>query len=389
MGGIQFENAYLAYGQSETNNSDSSNLILNSTSSANSNAAEIVLLSQKLKKATSDDIIRHVIGQVINIGNEPATLVRADLTIYDKNGDIIGTAWSYVQGDILNPNQKSTFDMGTNKEDFKGMGYYEIALQWRNHDGTKGYVDNAQLYKNDSTKGSEYGQELSPSLTENEKEYCESEYGDNITRCLEILDKMTPEERQYCDGSYNEEEYANVICPPFLSKSLELDRQKEATKEPPSDIISNMKNMSAESNIKITGTYDGKGIYKVEDMSVKITSNTNEYRFLGSITNLSNETMYLTGIAIQMYDKNNKLIDYTSINQEGTIEPRGKIVYKVFAPIVDNENFDHYVISAVGSNNPSDNTTTPSDKFSLNEQELYDECVSTAGESFCDFLFKK
>jgi hypothetical protein len=90
-----------------------------------------------------------------------------------------------------------------------------------------------------------YGQELelSPKLTENEKEYCESRYGNNITRCLKILDMMTPEERQYCDGSYNEEEYANVICPPFLSKSLELDRQKEG-KEPLSDIIRDMKNMS-------------------------------------------------------------------------------------------------------------------------------------------------
>lgn len=145
----------------------------------------------------------------------------------------------------------------------------------------------------------------------------------------------------------------------------------------------------------ITGTYDGKGIYKVEDMSVRIT-NTNEgpkYRFLGSITNISNETMYLTGIAIQMYDKNNKLIDFTSVEQEGTIEPRGKIVYREFADTVDNEDFDHYVVSAAGNANPSgynmpnepsyqnDNNRTP--------EELYDECVRTAGKSFCDFLFKR
>jgi hypothetical protein len=144
-----------------------------------------------------------------------------------------------------------------------------------------------------------------------------------------------------------------------------------------------------QSNSNITGTYDGKGIYKMEDMSVKIISNTNEgpqYRFLGSVTNISNETMYLTGIAIQMYDKNNKLIDFTSVEQQGTIEPRGKIVYKVFAPTVDNENFDHYVVSAAGGSNPSVYKTTPNNK---DPQELYDECVRVAGENFCEFLFRK
>lgn len=155
--------------------------------------------------------------------------------------------------------------------------------------------------------------------------------------------------------------------------------------------MSFLKNSShGQSNNNITGTYDGKGIYKVEDMSVRITSNKTfedpQYKFLGSITNISNETMYLTGIAIQMYDKNNKLIDYTGFQQPGTIEPGGKVVYKAFAPTVDNEDFDHYVVSAAGSGNPSGYTTTPSDK---NQEELYNECVSVAGKSFCDFLFKK
>jgi hypothetical protein len=89
------------------------------------------------------------------------------------------------------------------------------------------------------------GQELSPPLSEEEEKYCESRYGDNITRCVAILDRMTPEERQYCDGSYQDYEDAgmNVICPPFLSKSLELDKEKEG-KEPLGGIITDMKNMS-------------------------------------------------------------------------------------------------------------------------------------------------
>jgi hypothetical protein len=89
------------------------------------------------------------------------------------------------------------------------------------------------------------GQELSPPLSEEEEKYCESRYGDNITRCVTILDRMTPEERQYCDGSYQDYEDAgmNVICPPFLAKSLELDKEKEE-KEPLSGIIRDTKNMS-------------------------------------------------------------------------------------------------------------------------------------------------
>jgi len=146
----------------------------------------------------------------------------------------------------------------------------------------------------------------------------------------------------------------------------------------------------AQSTSNIPGTYDGKGIYKVEDMSVKIISNTNQgpqYRFIGSISNISNETMYLTGISIQMYDKNNKLIDFTSVNQPEPLHPQAKIVYKAFAPTADNEDFDHYVVSAVGGMNPSGYTTTPSNN--TNPEDLYNECVGVAGQSLCDFLFKR
>jgi hypothetical protein len=88
-----------------------------------------------------------------------------------------------------------------------------------------------------------------------------------------------------------------------------------------------------------------------------------------------------------MYDKNNKLIDFTSVNQQEPLNPQGKIVYKAFAPTVDNEDFDHYVVSAVGGMNPSGYTTTPSSNTS--QEELYNECVNVAGKSLCDFLFKK
>ena len=122
-GGIQFENAELAYGQFFETNST-----FNSTGSDNPDAAEIVLLSQKLKKAEFGT--RHLIGQVKNIGNDTASSSRVDLTTYDKNGDILGTTWSYVEGDTLGPNQKSTFDLGSSEDDFKGMDHYELSLRW-------------------------------------------------------------------------------------------------------------------------------------------------------------------------------------------------------------------------------------------------------------------
>ena len=108
-----------------------------------------MLLSQKLKKAEFGT--RHLIGQVKNIGNDTASSSRVDLTTFDKNGDILGTTWSYVEGDTLGPNQKSTFDLGTSEDDFKGMDHYELSLRWDNSDGTEGYVENAKIYKTNTT----------------------------------------------------------------------------------------------------------------------------------------------------------------------------------------------------------------------------------------------
>jgi hypothetical protein len=70
------------YGQffenSETNDNDtnSSNFASNSTSSEN---ADIVLLSQKLKKASFG--FRDLVGQVKNIGNDTAESVNVLLTV--------------------------------------------------------------------------------------------------------------------------------------------------------------------------------------------------------------------------------------------------------------------------------------------------------------------
>jgi hypothetical protein len=141
----------------------------------------------------------------------------------------------------------------------------------------------------------------------------------------------------------------------------------------------------------ITGTYiDGKGIYKIDHMSVRTTSGDPHYKFLGSITNISNETITFTGLTIQMYDKNDKLIDVTGIYNNGTeLGPGRSTIYKVFAPILDNEDFDHYVVGVGVSVYPSDIKSIPNNITNSEEEDLYDECVTIAGKSSCDSLFNK
>ncbi|MDW0200086.1 MAG: FxLYD domain-containing protein, partial [Nitrososphaeraceae archaeon] len=123
------------------NGTNTLNFSSNSTSSPDSGAAEILLLSQKLKKASFG--YRDLVGQVKNIGNNTASFVRIDLTTYDKNGDVLGTDSTYATANTLKPNQKSTFQLMTSADNFKGMDHYELSLQWRNPDFTEGYVENA------------------------------------------------------------------------------------------------------------------------------------------------------------------------------------------------------------------------------------------------------
>lgn len=76
------------------------------------------------------------------------------LTTYDKNDGVLGTDYVYVTADSLKPNQKSAFNLGSSQDNFKGMKYYELALQWQDSDGTDQYVENAKIYKTNGTKSS-------------------------------------------------------------------------------------------------------------------------------------------------------------------------------------------------------------------------------------------
>jgi hypothetical protein len=111
---------------------------------------DLVLLSHRMKKGSGD--YNDIIGQVKNIGSDTVEFVKIGLTIYDKNSDVIGTDSTYADSTTLKPNQKSSFDIFSSKDNFIGMKNYELTLQWRDSNGDDQYVDNAQIYKINATK---------------------------------------------------------------------------------------------------------------------------------------------------------------------------------------------------------------------------------------------
>jgi hypothetical protein len=151
---MEFNNADLAYGQffedskTKGNITNSSNFLSNSTSE-NPNVAEIVLLNQKLSNASFG--YRVLEGQVQNKGNDTAKSVVVRLTVYDKEKGVIGSEFTYPHLRTLKPNHKSTFKMTSSIDNFKGMEYYEITLEWKKPDGSQGYVENAKIYKGNTT----------------------------------------------------------------------------------------------------------------------------------------------------------------------------------------------------------------------------------------------
>lgn len=177
--GTGLQSGKIAYGQffdPETNDTNSSNSTLNSTSSEN---ADIVLLSQKLKKASFG--YRDLVGQVKNIGGDDAGSVVVRFTAYDKDGGVMGTDYTYADVDTLKPDQKSTFKIMMSTDDVKGMDHYDLSLQWSNPDGSQGYVENAKIY------------EATSAYTET------SEDTDTDTNTRTLNSSQFPETSNYCD----------------------------------------------------------------------------------------------------------------------------------------------------------------------------------------------
>jgi len=151
IGGVQFQNAHFAYGQffensdAKSNLTNSSNFSLNSTTSEKSNVSGLVLLSQKLNNASFG--YRVLEGQIQNKGNDTAKSVVVRLTVYDKDKGVVGSEFTIPHVHTLKPNHKSSFKMTSSIDNFKDTEYYQISLEWKKPDGSKGYVENAKIDK--------------------------------------------------------------------------------------------------------------------------------------------------------------------------------------------------------------------------------------------------
>lgn len=116
-----------------------------SLDSQNENA-EIILTSHNYiedQNSRYDEIV----GQVKNIGNGTAESVKIIFTYYDFNDDVIGTDFTYIDADKLDSDQKAPFSEFRKKSGLSQMANYEIALSWRNPDGSETYIENAQVIK--------------------------------------------------------------------------------------------------------------------------------------------------------------------------------------------------------------------------------------------------
>jgi hypothetical protein len=112
-----------------------------------SSKAKIVLIEQKYK---SDKFNDNIIGQVLNIGNGSAEFVQIGFNFFNKKGDLIGTDFTYAEQDILNPGQKSSFNMFIDEEIGDKMKAFEVSLTWNNPDGTEEYVENVDVVEEEN-----------------------------------------------------------------------------------------------------------------------------------------------------------------------------------------------------------------------------------------------
>ena len=102
----------------------------------------------------------------------------------------------------------------------------------------------------------------------------------------------------------------------------------------------------ADSN-DIIGTYEGKGIYRIEDMSA--TKKGSDYKFFGNIHNISNKTLHASDILLEMFNSKDKLIQLVRIGGGIAIESDEKVPYKVVAHNVNFSHLDHYVITVINT----------------------------------------
>jgi hypothetical protein len=102
----------------------------------------------------------------------------------------------------------------------------------------------------------------------------------------------------------------------------------------------------------LTGSYEGKGIYRIEDMSAN--KKGSDYKFFGYIHNISNKTLYISDIIMEMFNSKDKLVQLVRIGGGIVIESGEKVPYKVIAHHANFSNLDHYVVTVLNTNKSPD-----------------------------------
>jgi hypothetical protein len=103
-------------------------------------------------KYRSDKFSDDISGQIMNVGNGTSESIKMIFTYYDKNGNVIGSDYSYANQDSLKPGQKSPFSQMVNEEIGDDMEAYEISLSWQNSDGSEEYIEDVQVIQDPQQK---------------------------------------------------------------------------------------------------------------------------------------------------------------------------------------------------------------------------------------------
>ena len=117
----------------------------------NTSKAKIILTGQNYIE-NEDSNYDDINGQVKNIGNGTAESIKITFTFYDSNGNMVGTHYTYIDVEKLNPGQKAPFSITIDKTEIQNRAQYEISLSWYNADGTEDYIEDVNVTKDPQQK---------------------------------------------------------------------------------------------------------------------------------------------------------------------------------------------------------------------------------------------
>ncbi len=84
------------------------------------------------------------------------------------------------------------------------------------------------------------------------------------------------------------------------------------------------------------------------------TKKGSDYKFIGYVHNISNKTLYISDITMEMFNSKDKLIQLIRIGGGIVIESGEKLPYRVIAHDVNFSHLDHYVVTVLNTTKSPD-----------------------------------